>query len=375
MRGSLRGGPVGAPRQGEKTMKRMLWAAGIAATLGMTATHAAEPSLCAQLADKARQLPAAAWAGPEPLGRWLQWVDGRKRPGRSRTETALANDPRWRERLSGTADGNVAVRQLPDTPVLLLESFGGTANCQSVALVEVRPGQAVRELPPPFQLAEQNLCVTRYARLARVFDHPALVVGGAQEMSGSSYAYRIAAWQDAGWAPSCSLELKLRQTMTPAQHFCAPGASVCQAGQAVAQQLALAYDADRRLKLRLDEARFADGHAPDVAVRSALDAPLTDEGAVGDFNLPLPVFGADRRTLDPMKTQFSNADPRRLSVFIEGRWWLAVVGRAGVGWREGDAVLVALFAPPGRPGDAVASYQFVTGPAGLKGAVARDEKP
>ena len=74
-----------------------------------------------------------------------------------------------------------------------------------------------------------------------------------------------------------------------------------------------------------------------------------------------------------MNITFSNGDPRRLPVFIDGRWWLAVVGRGGVGWREGEAVLVALFAPPGRPADAVASYQFITGPAGLQEAVAVDK--
>ena len=71
-----------------------------------------------------------------------------------------------------------------------------------------------------------------------------------------------------------------------------------------------------------------------------------------------------------MRMQFSNWDPARLPVFIDGRWWLAIVGRAGIGWRKGNAVNVALFAPPGRAADAVASYQFDLVQTGLQDATA-----
>ncbi|MFN3302243.1 MAG: hypothetical protein ACK44A_00820 [Roseateles sp.] len=91
------------------------------------------------------------------------------------------------------------------------------------------------------------------------------------------------------------------------------------------------------------------------------------------MNPPFPRFGADEQGLDAMRTAFSNADPRRLPVRVGDRWWLAVVGRAGLGWREGDAVLVALFAPPGRAADGVASYQFLVAPTGLREATAADE--
>jgi hypothetical protein len=359
-----------------KTMWASLVLALVLVLLAAGGADAAEPSMCARLADEAKRLPPSAWAQPEPLARWLQWSRRAGSPGKpSAADQALANDPRWRERVFASAGEVVGVEHLAGTALYLVEHMAGTANCQSLVLVQAQPGQAVRELAPPFALDGQNLCVTQSARLARVMDRPALVVGGATAMSGTGYEYRIAPWTGQGWGPSCSLALHLRSTMTPAQRFCTPGAAVCEAAQPVAAQLAQAYDADRTAKTPLDATRFTAGRAPDTGVLAALNPPLADAGAVGDFNLPLPLFGADDKKLDAMQAQFSNADPRRLPVFIDGRWWLAVVGRGGVGWREGDTILVALFAPPGRPGDAVASYQFRTGPAGLQDAVARDEQP
>lgn len=339
--------------------------AGLALALSWSAgaADAAGPSLCARLADEARRLPAAAWAGPEPLGRWLNWAE----PGApSAVAQALAADPQWRERVGASAGEAVGVQHLAGTPVHLVESFAGTAHCQSVALVEAWPGQPARELPAGLDGTE--LCMTGSARLAQVFGHPALVVGGATTMTSEDYRYRITPWAGQGWGPSCRVEWRLRTALTSASRYCAPGEAVCEVGQPVARQLALAYESSAPL----DAQRFAEGRRPDATVLGALASAPTDAGAVGDPNLPLPLFGADEAALEPMDAQFSNADPRRLPVFIGGRWWLAVVGRGGVGWREGGAVLVALFAPPGRAGDAVASYQFFVGPAGLREAVARD---
>ncbi|MBW8847112.1 MAG: hypothetical protein JF607_19265 [Burkholderiales bacterium] len=356
-------------------MNRSLLAGLALACLGGGAADAAEPSLCMQLADKARQLPSAAWAKPEPLAPWLQ-PSRRSSPRKlSPTEAVLASDARWREQIGAPAGWVVGVDHLAGTPVYLIEHLAGTANCQSLVLVEAEPGQPARELAPPFRLEGMDLCTTQSAQFAQVLGRPALVVGGAPSMISPDRHYRISAWTPQGWGQACQLELRLHSTMAPARRFCAPGAALCDAGQPVAQQLAQAYEADRASKLPLDAERFAAGRQPDAGVLAALNPPLAEPGAVGDFNLPLPLFGADDKGLDAMQTQFSNADPRRLPVFIDGRWWLAVVGRGGVGWREGEAILVALFAPPGRPTDAVAAYQFITGPAGLRDAVARDEQP
>lgn len=341
------------------------------AGLTTAGVRAAEPSLCSRLADEARRAPAATWAQPEPLAGWIQPV---RAGGPSSVAAALALDARWRDQL-GASGRPLGVQQLAGAPVYLLEDFGGTAHCQSLVLVEARPGKPARPLKPPFDLAGMDLCMTQSARFAQVLGRPALVVGGAPSTVSPDYRYRIAPWAGAGWGASCGVELRRHMTMALSQRFCAPGGQVCDAGQPVAQRLAQAYEAARRAGQPLDDAAINDGRRPEAAVAAALNPPLAEPGAIGDMNPPFPLFGADEKRLDPMLTVFSNADPRRVPVWVDGHWWLAVVGRSGVGWREGGAVLVALFAPPGRAADGVASYQFRVRPTALRDATATDGPP
>ena len=366
MCGSLRGGPVPPPPHREKQMKLSMWAAvAWLAALAGQATEAAETSVCTRLAEEARRLPPTAWDGSEPLKRWIQTP----RPSgdkRSVAETALANDAQWRDKVTASSDDRVGVQHLQGTPVYLIDHVAGTAHCQQYVLAEVREGRPPQELESPLQ-PDTGLCMGGWARFARVMNRPALVTGDAPSAHSPEGEYRIAAWTAEGWAPSCSLKLRLRTRLTPLQGFCAPGAAVCAQGQAVAFRLATASQAGSAA-----EADLASGQPP-PEVLAALDPPLREPGAVGDSNLPLPTFGAKDGRRNDMRMQFSNSSGERLPVLIGNRWWLAVVGRAGIGWRIGDAVNVALFAPPGRAADAVASYQFGFEQTGLLDATAADE--
>lgn len=329
------------------------------------------PSLCTRLADEARRAPAATWAQPKPLSAWIQPAPPSPP---SPTVTALANDARWRDLLAASESQPMPVQQLPGSPVYLLDEIAGTAHCQSLVLVEAQPGKPSRQLKPPFDLEGMSLCMTQSAGFARVLGQPAFVVGGAPSMTSPDLDYRIATWTGKAWAPGCSIRLRRQTAMVVAQRFCAPGSPVCEAGEPVAQRLAQAYEAARAANRPLDETAFNGGGRPDAAVAAALNPPLAEPGAVGHMNPPFPLFGADEQRLDAMLTVFSNADPRVLPVRVGARWWLAVVGRSGVGWREGGAVLVALFAPPGRAVDGVASYQFRIGPTGLRDVAVTDER-
>lgn len=333
--------------------------------------EAAEPSLCSRLADEIRQAPAATWALPDPLSAWVQ----QSQPATaSPTVSALAGDARWHDRLSVPESRPLPVQQLEGTPVYMVDEVAGSAACQSLLLIHAQPGQPAREIAPPFDLdgADMSLCTTQSAGFARVLGQPAFIVGGAPFMTSPDLDYRIATWSDGGWAQRCRLTVRRTTALTVGQRYCAPGSEVCDAGQPVAQRLAQAYETARAAKRPLDAAVFNGGRSPDATIAAALNPPLAVEGAVGNMNPPFPTFGADDRRLNAMLTVFSNADPRVLPVQVEGRWWLAVVGRSGVGWREGDAVLVALFAPPGRATDGVASYQFLSRPAALREARATD---
>ncbi|KQY81123.1 hypothetical protein [Pelomonas sp. Root1444] len=331
---------------------------------------AAEPSACTRLADEASRAPPATWAQADPLSAWIKPSQPAKP---SPTVAALANDARWRSLLGASESQPMGVQQLGGAPVYLIDEFAGTAHCQSLVLVEAQPGRPPRQLKPPFDLERLNLCTTQSAAFARVLGQPAFVVGGAPSVTSPDLHYRIATWTGQGWGQRCSVKLRRHTAMTVAQRFCPPGSEVCDAGEPVARRLAQAYEAARLAGRPLDAQGFDGGARPDAAVAAALKPLLAEPGAIGDMNPPFPLFGADEKGLDPMLTGFSNADLRVLPVRVGARWWLAVVGRAGVGWREGDALLVALFAPPGRAADGVASYQFRIGPTGMRDAVSADE--
>lgn len=340
--------------------------------MGLAAAAVADEgaSLCTRLAQEARRAPASTWAAPDP---WSAWVKPAAAAAPSPLVDALVRDARWREQLGVSEDHLPAVQQLAGAPVYLLEAFAGTANCQSLALVQARPGRPARQLRPPFDLQGLDLCTTRSASFARVLGQPAFVVGGAPSMTSPDLDYRIATWSGQGWGGRCGVTLRRQVALTAARRFCAPGGRVCDAGQPVAQQLALAYEAARGANQPLDGTAVNGARRPDAAVVAALNPPLAEDGAIGNMNPPFPLFGADEKRLDPMLTVFSNAAPQVLPVWVQGRWWLAVVGRSGVGWREGAAVLVALFAAPGRAADGVASYQFLVRPSALRDVVVSNE--
>ncbi|MCF8203934.1 MAG: hypothetical protein K9J82_02580 [Methylotenera sp.] len=352
-------------------MKRFRGAVAALVAMGWMPQVLAAPSVCARLAEDMRQAPASVWSQADPQSGWIRPVAAAVA---SPVAEALSRDARWRDAVGAMSEQPLEVQQLPGAPLYLLSSYGGTANCQTVVLVQAQPGSAARSVPLPVPLKGQTLCVTQSASLAQVLGQPAFVVGGAPSMDSPDLRYRIASWTGGAWGGRCSLEIKRQTAMVAGQRFCRPGSPVCDQAHDAAQRLAKAYEASRARRQPLDAVALNDGRRPDAAVTAALGGAAPGaRGESSDLNPLFALFGADERRLDAMLTQFSNADPRAVPLWVQGRWWLAFVGRSGVGWREGDAVLVSLYAPPGREADAVASYQFVVRPTGLASVVARDE--
>jgi hypothetical protein len=227
----------------------------------------------------------------------------------------------------------------------------------------------------PFKLEGEMLCVTQSARFLRVLGQPALVMGGAPTMASADMDYRIASWHDGAWQGRCRVQWRRQTAIVPGLRFCAPGSSVCEAGQAVAARVVQAYEASRDASRPIDDGAVNGRRRPDAAVLRAMAELPDGRSGQGPFNPQFPLFGADERKLDPMQTVFSNADPRLLPVWVGGRWMQATVGRAGVGWRESDAVLVTLAERPGKAAQEVASYQFRVRPTSLREVWVEDLEP
>lgn len=346
---------------------------GAAVALACMAAQAG-PSVCADVAAQARKLPDSAWSGPEPLAPWLRRQEPRHpRASLSTVEEELLASPRWRQALGGAPEQPLAIERLQGTPVHRVDQLAGTANCQSYVLVEARPGLPARALETPIKAEHpMGLCATQSAFFATVQGQPALVVGGPDSMLGLDQHYRVSVWDGRGWTPACSLALKLRERLRQTERRCAGDAGWCDAAEALARDLAQAYDGERRGGAALEPATFAGGREPDRFLRASLRLPDAGPGAAGDPLLQLPPLGGESREPNPFLTSYANVDLRRLAVWLDGHWWLAVVGRAGVGWRESTSTLVTLYAPLGRAVDARAGFRFTLEASGLAEAMASD---
>jgi hypothetical protein len=336
------------------------------------ATAQAGPSACADVAAHARKLPDAAWRTREPLAAWLRRQEPRHpQAALTSTERELLESPRWRQALQAAPDLPLSIERLQGTSVYRVEVFEGSANCQRYVLMEARAGLPPRALDAPFRGEHAlDLCTTQSAFFATVAGQPALVAGGVGSMLGLDQHYRVATWDGKGWAPACSLTLKLRGHLRVAEQRCAGEGGWCAAATALSRRLAEAYDDERRGGARLDALAFTEGREPERVLSASLRHPDTGRGAAGDPALQLPLLGEPARDRDEFLSSYANVDVRRLAVWLDDRWWTAVVGRAGIGWRESTSTLVTLYGPLGRASDAQAAYRFTLEAAGLAAAAA-----
>ncbi|MDN3921700.1 hypothetical protein [Roseateles violae] len=324
---------------------------------------AERPSDCEQLAAEARSLPDSAWAASrEPLAPWLR-IDTRPAgPPPSALQGELAQDRELRAALYALDSGVVGVDRLAGSDVYRVSTIQGTANCQSSVFVEARPGRPWRKIAEP---GAEVPCGS-HSGFGRVFARPAFVVKAIDRITLGE-RYTVVPWTGRGWAPACTLALSFRRALSVAGQFCRDEASsLCKAGRAMATEIAAAYETDRHGGAPLEPLSFASPGQPSAEVLAALDR--ADPRSPPDF----PIFGLDPRQRDVFRTNYANVELRHLALWLDGRWWLAVVGRGGVGWREGTTTLLTIF--EARDGGLLpmAGYQVDVDRAGLnEAAVAR----
>jgi len=320
-------------------MRRTTKAGLIAIAMSFSAASSGEPEpgLCQRLASEAEQIPAGEWVASinDPMNklvgaRTLNRAEHKLSP----IEEELANDPGLHEKLSVGPTETLGVERLEGPDVYRVDSFQGTANCQYMAFVEASPGKPLHHLPAPF---DADTCTTQYGHFGHAFGQPIFMVGGVVEMTGLARSYTVSAWQGhgKGWAPACELKLEFKQTLKLSGSYCSPDTALCKAAARVAPAIADAYGQG----VPLDPLAFAHGHKPPEALAKLLG----DQPNAGQ---QLPTFGAKTAaTVNPFFTIFSNSrPPAGLALWLDGRWWLGVVGIAGVGWRASTTSLLAVYA-------------------------------
>lgn len=320
-------------------------------------TGHAEPSVCQRLANLAEQVPAVDWtaSSKDPMDKLMHASPPSESRGNlSPVEELLINDPTWRSEFAVGPQAVLGIEQLQGTDVYRIDSVQGTAECQSMIFVEASAGSPTRRLPAPF---EEAPCVTQDGRFGNVFGQPIFIVGGDVDMTGLARSYTVSAWRvhEESWSPACKLGLEFDQRLKVSGTYCSHDAVVCEAASREAPAVVEAYDGS----LSINPLTFARGHQPPAALAKQLSGPSS-------IPLTFPTFGVTtKEASNPFLTTFTNArDPARLALWIDQRWWLGVVGVAGIGWRESTTSLLVIYAMTQTGLVPAASFQVEKFPAG-----------
>jgi hypothetical protein len=229
--------------------------------------------------------------------------------------------------------------QLPGTDVYMATTIGGTAHCEQMVFIEAKAGRPARVLAEPASYGASGLCWYAQGNVGRVFGQPAYVEEGTTGMSSLDYDIRITPWRGTDWGHSCRVSLKVQPSFTRGERFCADQA-LCPQADAVAVPIARAYYRFRAKAA--DGAQFEFGAPPSASAASAVTRAkndLTDLTSVEKF----PTFGAMVVTDGWPGYGYSYSGFQYFALMLGGHEYVAAIGHAGIGWRESDRTLFAVY--------------------------------
>ena len=324
------------------TFKRGAWRLTLAALLLAGApVHAADASLCRRLADEVRGLPEAEWLRrPGPIRQRLTLAEesaGSRAAlsANDSTEQALLADTALRDALAVGPQVPVSLERLTGQSLVHLYAIQGTAHCQSSVFVELDRDGRWRRLPPPVLDRDAHPCWTRAGSLGELMGRPVFVVHGRESQLSDDELYQVSAWDGAQWGLACRVRLVFRLAYRSAGAQCQGTRAICERAASMALRLAESYDRSRAAGRSFEPPTPAT--QPDAAMRAALER--VDPLAPPSF----AAFDAGKVQADAFTADYSNADLQRFPVQLAGRWFIALLGHAGVGWRESDVTLLGLY--------------------------------
>lgn len=338
---------------------------------------AAAAPLCEQLASQARGLPETAWrAENSPLRELLRFESRPQVRAPAALQRELRHSPELREALGITSDSAFEIERLSGTQVYRVDAFGGSANCQSSVFYQIKTKGKPRRISAPF---EASPCATQSGAFGHPLGQAAYVVYRSSSALSQDQVIQLAPWTVRGWGAACKLSLSFRVAYRISREFCADPA-VCTSARQTALALARAYGKTREPELEqeahdkameergLDTSRWTEGRALDEAFSQALRR--MDSQIEGPQSIEFPSFDADPRSLEVFTSSYANVDVRKVPLLLNGQWALAVVGKAGVGWRESTVTLVSLFLLKDGQFQSAAGFQVQAERARLREALA-----
>ncbi len=303
--------------------------------------QAAEPSLCRRLAVQARAVAPAAWdKGDAALAPALSLMDDSS--ASTGVAQRISEDAAVRKALDAGAYEPIPAEILPDVRLAMAVRTEGTLECREFAFARLDAQGKPSLVPAPARIAhnrEGDLCWTRTADLGHVFGQAAVVEHGANDQTTDDEDIFVTPWTAAGWGRTCAVKLRFRRAFALTARHCGDAAVCAMAGDQ-APAIAKAYDDYRRLASQ--KAAFtAPGQGsttpPDAIAAYALD----HAGGTGVPDFPL--FGDKPDPSSPEGEGFSYSGLAYFPLTLGGVTYLAAAGHAGVGWRESDTTLLAVY--------------------------------
>jgi hypothetical protein len=344
--------------------------AALAAAFALTsATSAAALQPCDGLAAYARSLPAKAWAkgGAQALAPRLRLDDPSKHKA-TPLEAALAKSPKLREALGlDDTEMDFEVSHLAGTDLYAATSVQGTMECQTTVFVRAAAGRPFKVIKDPPTLDQTGLCWTRGGSFGQVDGRAAYIVYGANSQTDDDEDIEIMPWTGTGWGAACRVELRFRTAYEITDSYCGDK-TVCEAAGRVSLDIAAAYGARR--KSGADTRPFAWGPPVSPQTRTAVEAMRRDlKIGSGTQTTDFPTFGQEEGH------DFSYEGFDLFPLKLAGQAYVAAIGQEGVGWRESDDTLFAVYRLEAGQLVPLAGFVIPRSVAGLASAQAAQEAP
>jgi hypothetical protein len=334
---------------------------GLATALVLAASAAQAKPPCDQIAAFARHLPPKAWsAGDKALFPALIFDEFRSTYRDAKTLTPLEASLAGRDDVKAalgddSGQSTVYIDRLAGTDLYALSSFQGTLHCQSMVFLEAPRGAEPRivDRPPGDSGGEGEDCWTTVAGFGRAFGQPVWVVHDIVQAATTKASFAITPRTADGWGAPCSIDLTFKADYSLVARLCGGGA-VCKAAGKMAHDVTLAYrrvrDSDNK-----DEVFTFGQPAPAGVAERVRD--LQDDNAP----LAFPDFGTSKGEA----RSFGGGGHILFPIQIGGRWYVGAVGQEGVGWREDENTLFAVYAQRGETLTPLAGFVIARSLAGL----------
>lgn len=228
-------------------------------------------------------------------------------------------------------EANATLSHIDGSDLYMLQVVEGSAATTYSLYFTASPSKSLQILDdPPFPAKEEgelDLGVTW--AIAAISGQPAVIMG---RNNGDIVGFDISALQDGKWGKACSISLPMETRLVPAEHHCVDGS--CDRFVAAALGYAKSFAQSSQHQIGLSPNDLSHEQAE---IWKRLLANTKADGT----QIDMPIIG--KAKWQQAYTGFRE-DSRRFPTLTDGQLMLVRIGKATLGWRDSDDVLVSFTA-------------------------------